>query len=86
MTDSPDPRQGVGVVLLALACLVMPHTLAAFHAPAFPEMMLIYCVTLWTFENMAQARLPPTMLRSAALRSHQHGYSTGQALTRKCSD
>ena len=56
--------QGVGVLLLALSALVMPYTVAAFHAPAFPEMMLLYCVTLWTFENMAQARLLPTSVFS----------------------
>ena len=78
--------QGVGVLLLALSALVMPYTIAAFHGPAFPEMMLLYCVTLWTFENMAQAKREPSTLCSTALLLHQHACSTGQALTKKCAD
>ena len=53
--------QAAGVFLLTLACLVMPYTIANFHAPAFPAMMLLFFVNLWTFENMAQARLPPRL-------------------------
>ena len=46
------------MVLLSLSCLVMPYAIAAFHTPAFPELLVVYVVTLWTFENMAQASLP----------------------------
>jgi hypothetical protein len=46
--------QGVGVMLLALAALVMPYAVANFYTPAFPQMALLFVATIWTFESMAQ--------------------------------
>ena len=43
------------MVLLALAALgVGPYGISIFHPPNFGLMLLIFSVTLWTFESMAQ--------------------------------
>lgn len=44
------------MVLLSLAALgVGAYGVANFYSPKFGVVVLIYSVTLWAFENMAQA-------------------------------
>ena len=43
------------MVLLALAALgVGAYSVANFYSPKFGTVLVIYSVTLWAFENMAQ--------------------------------
>ncbi|KAJ1487478.1 P-loop containing nucleoside triphosphate hydrolase protein [Baffinella frigidus] len=47
--------QAVGVFLLAVASLVMPYAASNWWGPNYPPMLVIFSVSLWTFESMAQS-------------------------------
>ena len=54
------------MVLLTLSALgVGAYGIANFHAPEFGSVVIIYSISLWAFENMAQA--PGTLFRNPLL-------------------